>query len=110
MYFVCSNAKKVQLFWEGHKNVRNCPYGLEIYVKNMRTIAQFFVAFCTESWTLWIPNFHFSIDTEPESTWKFMIYDTIIYKVQLFWESQTNLRHPPYGFDIYLVNIKTKAF
>ena len=24
-------------------------------------------------------------------------------KVQLFWESHKNLRHPPYGFDIYLV-------
>ena len=39
---------KVQLFWEGHKNVRNRPYGFEIYlvnVKTMRTIAQIFVAF-----------------------------------------------------------------
>ena len=39
---------KVQLFWEGHKNVRNCPYGFEIYlvnVKTMRTIAQIFGAF-----------------------------------------------------------------
>ena len=39
---------KVQLFWEGHKNVRNCPYGFEIYlanVKTVRTIAQIFVAF-----------------------------------------------------------------
>ena len=29
------------------------------------------------------------------------------YKVQLFWEGHKNLRHPPYGFDIYLVNVKT---
>ena len=39
---------KVQLFWEGHKNVRNRPYVFEIYlvnVKTMRTIAQIFVAF-----------------------------------------------------------------
>ena len=39
---------KVQLFWEGHKNVRNRPYGFEIYivnVKTMGTIAQIFVAF-----------------------------------------------------------------
>ena len=39
---------KVQLFWEGHKNVRNRPYGFEIYlvnVKPIRTIAQIFVAF-----------------------------------------------------------------
>ena len=39
---------KVQLFWEGHKNVRNHPYGFEIYlvtVKTMMTIAQIFVAF-----------------------------------------------------------------
>ena len=39
---------KVQLFWEGHKNVRNRPYGFEIYlvnVKTIRTIALFFVAF-----------------------------------------------------------------
>ena len=28
-------------------------------------------------------------------------------KVQLFWESHKNLRHPPYDFDIYLVNGKT---
>ena len=39
---------KVQLFWEGHKNMRNRPYAFEIYlvnVKAMRTIAQIFVAF-----------------------------------------------------------------
>ena len=39
---------KVQLFWEGHKNVRNRPYGFEIYlvkVKTIRTIAHIFVAF-----------------------------------------------------------------
>ena len=39
---------KVQLFWEGHKNVRYRPYGFEIYlvnVKTIRTIAQIFVAF-----------------------------------------------------------------
>ena len=39
---------KVQLFREGHKNVRNRPYGFEIYlvnVKTIRTIAQIFVAF-----------------------------------------------------------------
>ena len=29
---------KVQLFWEGHKNVRNPPYGLEIYLVNVKTI------------------------------------------------------------------------
>ena len=28
-------------------------------------------------------------------------------KVQLFWEGHKNLRYPPYGFDIYLVNVKT---
>ena len=39
---------EVQLFWEGHENVRNCPYGFEIYlvnVKTIRTIVQIFVAF-----------------------------------------------------------------
>ena len=39
---------KVQLFWEGHKNVHNCPNGFEIYlvtVKTIRTIAHIFVAF-----------------------------------------------------------------
>ena len=39
---------KVQLFWEGHKNVRNRPYDFEIYlvnVKTIRMIAQIFVAF-----------------------------------------------------------------
>ena len=39
---------KVQLFWEGHKNVRNLPHGFDIYlvnVKTMRKIAHIFVAF-----------------------------------------------------------------
>ena len=39
---------KVQLFWEGHKNVCNHSYGFEIYlvnVKTMRMIAQIFVIF-----------------------------------------------------------------
>ena len=44
----CDLSIKVQLFWEGHKNVRNRSYGFEIYlvnVKTMRTIAHNFVAF-----------------------------------------------------------------
>ena len=39
---------KIQLFWEGHTNVRNRPYGFEIYlvfVNTIRTIAHIFVAF-----------------------------------------------------------------
>ena len=28
-------------------------------------------------------------------------------KVQLFWEDHKNVHHPPYGFDVYLVNVKT---
>ena len=39
---------KVQLFREGHKNVRNHPYGFEIYlvnVKTMMTIEKICVAF-----------------------------------------------------------------
>ena len=39
---------KVQLFWEGHKNLRNLPRSLDIYLVNvqtMRKIAQIFVAF-----------------------------------------------------------------
>ena len=39
---------KVQLFWEGHKNVCNRPYGFEIYLVNIKTIrpiALIFVAF-----------------------------------------------------------------
>ena len=39
---------KVQLFWEGHKNVRNRPYGFEIYLVNVKiieTIGHIFVAF-----------------------------------------------------------------
>ena len=38
----------VQLFWEGHKNLRNLPYGFDIAlvnVKAMSTIVQIFVAF-----------------------------------------------------------------
>ena len=29
---------KVKLFWQGHKNVRNRPYGFEIYLVNVKTI------------------------------------------------------------------------
>ena len=39
---------KLQLFWEGHKYVRNRPYGFEIYLINIKTIkkiAQIFAAF-----------------------------------------------------------------
>ena len=39
---------KVQLLWEGHKNVGNRPYGFEIYlvnVKTIRTLTHIFVAF-----------------------------------------------------------------
>ena len=28
-------------------------------------------------------------------------------EVQLFWEGHKNFRHPSYGFDIYLLNVKT---
>ena len=31
----------------------------------------------------------------------------IIVKVQLSWEGHENARNPPYGFEIYLVNVKT---
>ena len=33
-----SFSSKVQLFWEGHKNERNRPYGFEIYLVNFKTI------------------------------------------------------------------------
>ena len=38
---------KVQLIWEGHKNVRNLPYYFEIYRVNVKTIMKVrkFVAF-----------------------------------------------------------------
>ena len=39
---------KVQLFWEGYKNLRNLPHGFDIYLVNVQTmekIAQIFVAF-----------------------------------------------------------------
>ena len=39
---------KVQLFWEGHKNLRDLPQGFDIYlvnVKTMRKIEQIFVFF-----------------------------------------------------------------
>ena len=47
----------VQLFWEGHKNLRDLPHGLDIYLVNvqtMRKIAQIFVAFSEK------PNSNFS--------------------------------------------------
>ena len=43
-----NSLSKVQLFWEGHKNLHNLPFGFEIYlenVKTMRKIVQIFVAF-----------------------------------------------------------------
>ena len=46
--FLRNHLIKVQLFWEGHKNLRNLPHGFDIYlvnVKTMRKIAQIFVAF-----------------------------------------------------------------
>ena len=45
---------KVQLFWEGHKSLRNLPHGYDIYlvsVKTMRKIAQIFCP-SQKSWTL----------------------------------------------------------
>ena len=39
---------EVQLFWEGHKNLRNLSHGFDIYLVNGKTtrkIAQIFVAF-----------------------------------------------------------------
>ena len=50
---------KVQLFWEGHKNVLKRPYGFEIYlvnVKTMRIIAQIFVAFSEKLNFIWQKN------------------------------------------------------
>ena len=44
---VCTSGK-VQLFWEGHKNLHNLPHGFDIYLVNLKTIskiAQIFVAF-----------------------------------------------------------------
>ena len=35
---VSLNFTKVQVFLEGHKNVRNSPYDLEIYLVNVKTI------------------------------------------------------------------------
>ena len=51
-------SNKVQLLWEGHKNLYNLPYGFDIYlvnIKSMRKIAQIFVAF-SEKLTFTIPN------------------------------------------------------
>ena len=36
-----SSYCKVQLFWEGHTNLRNLPYGFDVYYEK---IAQIFVA------------------------------------------------------------------
>ena len=30
--FICTLKVKVQLFWEGHKNLRNLPHGFDIYI------------------------------------------------------------------------------
>ena len=55
--FFCANVCKVQLFWEGHKNLHNLPHGFDIYlvsVKTMRKIAQFFVAFSEKLNFRWV--------------------------------------------------------
>ena len=50
---------KVQLFWEGHKNLRNIPHGLDIYLVNVRKIAQIFVAFSEKlNFNSWEINIH----------------------------------------------------
>ena len=52
---------KVQLFWEGH-NLRNLPHALDIYLVNIQTIVQIFVAFSEKRnfndkmTILWLPN------------------------------------------------------
>ena len=38
-------GSEVQLFWEGYKNLRNLPHGLDIYFQTIRKIAQIFEAF-----------------------------------------------------------------
>ena len=54
-------AIKVQLFWEGH-NLRNLSHGLDIYLVNIQTIVQIFVAFSEKRnfydkmTILWLPN------------------------------------------------------
>ena len=58
--------RKVQLFWEGHKNLLNRPYGFEIYLVNVKTtrnIAQIFVAFSEK--------LNFSVWVELSSLWEF---------------------------------------
>ena len=46
------------------------------------------------------------------SSWQFLhqvnvLRSSISLKVQLFWEDHNNLCNHPYGFDIYLVNVRT---
>ena len=55
-------------------------------LKNVPTIKK--SCFCTE------------ILPESRNLWKYC-------KVHIFWEGHKNLRDPPYGFNIYLVNVKT---
>ena len=43
-----NSLSKVQLFWEGYKNLHNLPRDFEVYlvnVKTMRKIAEIFVTF-----------------------------------------------------------------
>ena len=72
-----TRAFKVQLFWEGHKNVRNRPNGLENYLVNvqtMRTIAQIFLAF-SENLNFMLWNF-FDIYLFPMIIAKYVYYVT----------------------------------
>ena len=52
---------KVQLFWEGHKNVRNRPYGSEIYLVNHNGWFPWFES----NKYLWNGNFNSNISTPP---------------------------------------------
>ena len=37
---------KVQTFWEAHKNLRNLPHALYIYLVNVQTMRKIFFKFC----------------------------------------------------------------
>ena len=48
---------KVQLFWEGHKNLQNLSYGFDIYLVNVKIIGQIvqiFLAFSEKLNFTWV--------------------------------------------------------
>ena len=111
MIFWWKISFKVQLSWEGHKNVRNHPYTFEIYIANvntMRTIAQIFVIYSEKlNFTDIASDFYSNIPLQGRmakmdalwqgSKWVERLCDRISISIpttlSIFWRFQNNFLH-----------------